>query len=208
MIPDNQKKRDKKGRFIKSQNLSLVYCRQCNGTFLVSTYRLGIGGGKYCSIACRAKNVKKGKESHAFGNTYRKGKPISAETKEKLRKINLGKIGFWRGKNRPEITGENHYKWKGGKENRKINVIKRRARKKKAEGGHSLQEWNELKKKFNYMCLCCKKQEPFIKLTEDHIVPLAVGGSNYIENIQPLCRSCNSRKNIKIIDYSCIETLC
>jgi 5-methylcytosine-specific restriction endonuclease McrA len=94
--------------------------------------------------------------------------------------------------------GEKAYQWKGGINN----VIARRARIRGAEGSHTNREWEELKKKYNYMCLCCKKQEPEIKLAEDHIIPLSIGGSNFISNIQPLCQSCNSRKYTKTIDYS------
>ena len=38
-------------------------------------------------------------------------------------------------------------------------------------------------------------------LTVDHIVPLALGGSNTIDNIQPLCSACNGIKGCETTDY-------
>ena len=75
------------------------------------------------------------------------------------------------------------------------------ARKRNAEGNHTFMEWLELKHKYMNMCLCCKEMEPNIKLTEDHIIPLSMGGSDSIENIQPLCMVCNTRKNARAISY-------
>jgi 5-methylcytosine-specific restriction endonuclease McrA len=78
---------------------------------------------------------------------------------------------------------------------------RRRARKCEAEGSHSIKEWETLKMRYAYTCLCCGKQEPEIELTRDHVIPLEKGGSDWISNIQPLCASCNSRKGTKHIDY-------
>ena len=62
-------------------------------------------------------------------------------------------------------------------------------------------EWERLKAQYNWTCPCCKKQEPKIKLTRDHIVAVTRGGSNNIENIQPLCLICDIRKQTKVIKY-------
>jgi 5-methylcytosine-specific restriction endonuclease McrA len=48
------------------------------------------------------------------------------------------------------------------------------------------------------ICLCCKKHKT---LTPDHVVPVCLGGSSSISNIQPLCINCNQKKHIKIIDF-------
>lgn len=68
-------------------------------------------------------------------------------------------------------------------------------------GSHSFGEWENLKAQYNWTCPACKKNEPAIKLTRDHIVPLSKGGSDNIENIQPLCGSCNCRKNARNIRF-------
>ena len=47
-------------------------------------------------------------------------------------------------------------------------------------------------------CLCCGRAG---ELAMDHVVSLASKGSNTIGNIQPLCKSCNSKKHSKSIDY-------
>jgi len=82
---------------------------------------------------------------------------------------------------------------------RKEAYHRRRARKNQNGGNFTWKEFIQLCEKFNNRCLSCKKIG--IKLTPDHIVPLAKGGSNSINNIQPLCGPCNSSKQVKIIDY-------
>ena len=72
---------------------------------------------------------------------------------------------------------------------------RRYAREKKSKGKHSLFEWNALKEVYENKCAYCRSEE---KLTKDHIIPLSKGGTDFIENIQPLCKSCNSKKHNKI----------
>lgn len=65
-----------------------------------------------------------------------------------------------------------------------------------ATGSHTLKQWVDIKLKFGNKCAICKCER---KLTKDHIIPISKGGTDYIENIQPLCRNCNSKKHNKII---------
>jgi len=74
----------------------------------------------------------------------------------------------------------------------------RRTQKTKAGGSFTVQEWVVLCEKYDYRCVCCHKKR---KLTIDHIVPVSKGGTSNIENLQPLCRSCNSRKGTNTVDY-------
>jgi 5-methylcytosine-specific restriction endonuclease McrA len=85
-------------------------------------------------------------------------------------------------------------------ENReKSNAIARNHRhKRRANGGsHTFEQWEELKRIFNYTCFGCKRAEPEIRLTEDHKVAVSKSGKNSIDNIQPLCLTCNQKKSAR-----------
>ena len=133
------------------------------------------------------------------------GRRPSNETRKKLSESHKGKTSYWKGRKRPEMTGEKHPLWRGGKATEKkrkcFAELRRRAKKLENGGSHTIEDWENLKKKFNFMCLCCKRFEPEIKLTQDHILPVSLGGSDDIDNIQPLCWSCNSSKYQNIINY-------
>lgn len=81
----------------------------------------------------------------------------------------------------------------------KVNHLKLRhyARKKWAEGNHTLQERELLKEQYEHKCRGCWMQK---RLTKDHIIPLSKWWSDRINNIQPLCCNCNSKKHNKL-DY-------
>lgn len=137
-----------------------------------------------------------------------KGKKLSPKLREKAIKnlrpnIRKGSIGYWRGKKNPHHQGSKSALWKDGRcrDPKYVSWIRnlRHSRVRQAEGTHTYGEWELLKKQYGYTCPMCKRTEPQITLTQDHIIPISKGGSNYIENIQPLCQPCNSRKGSKII---------
>lgn len=51
--------------------------------------------------------------------------------------------------------------------------------------------------KYNFTCIHCGEKEEK-KLTIDHILPISKGGGDEIDNLQILCRSCNSKKGTRI----------
>jgi 5-methylcytosine-specific restriction endonuclease McrA len=183
--------------------------------------------GHYVSAEARRKI---GDAQRAIPHEQRKGQggkkgmpghPVSEEHKARLRIIHTGKIvtaetrakigAAHKGKpltpehiaavkaNLPR--GPAHWRWKGGYSNTLALNEKRYLLERNAAGSHTREQWEALKQRCRSRCVACNRPEPHIILTEDHIVPLSRGGSNDIENIQPLCQSCNSKKRTQIINY-------
>ena len=93
-----------------------------------------------------------------------------------------------------------------GKRVRKRVMHKRRARMIHAEATLTLEQWDAVIKLEDNRCNICKRK--FTKgrpPTIDHIIPLSKGGGLTFENVQALCRSCNSAKHAKL-DLNFIQT--
>ena len=124
-----------------------------------------------------------------------KGRKLTEEHKQKIGRANsLALFGKFRGEANP--------RWKGGYKRHLWHNRNYQAALKNAPGLHTKEEWDALKRKYENMCLCCKRYEPEIVLTRDHIVPISKGGPNLIENMQPLCQSCNSKKFNRVVDFT------
>ena len=74
------------------------------------------------------------------------------------------------------------------------------------KGTHTKSEWEEMRTYFQHTCALCLGESGLQNVERDHIIPLHMGGSDSIRNIQPLCAKCNSAKSQDINDYR--EQLC
>jgi len=63
-------------------------------------------------------------------------------------------------------------------------------------GDFSYEEWLMLQTEYDNKCAYCGK---ITKLTIDHVVPISRGGEHDIGNVLPACKSCNSKKNTKLL---------
>lgn len=100
----------------------------------------------------------------------------------------------------PEKEKERIRRWRQANPDKDAATRNRyRTRKTQAGGSYTSAEFKDLCHHYGSKCLCCGRDD--VILFADHVIPVAQGGSSNIDNIQPLCQPCNSRKSSKTIDY-------
>lgn len=69
----------------------------------------------------------------------------------------------------------------------------------RAQATHTKEEWTAMLLACGGACVRCGEQTA--ELQKDHIQPVYQGGSDGIENLQPLCKTCNTSKGPEAIDH-------
>jgi len=82
-------------------------------------------------------------------------------------------------------------------ERAKVGGHKRRAQKTRAGGTHTAADVAAILKAQGHRCVYCQADLRKVKRHIDHVMPLALGGSNDKTNIQILCEPCNRSKGAK-----------
>ena len=101
-------------------------------------------------------------------------------------------------KRNPEKSRAQKMRWKELNYEKYLQIKRDDQRRRKynlRSGTIRVEDWMKMLEDSNYSCAFCGTQQD---ITQDHIIPLSKGGANVIENIQPLCRICNSKKRDKI----------
>ena len=128
------------------------------------------------------------------------------EWKEKNYGVYLESARTWY-RNNTERGRANSKRWSENNPERYAEISLRAAHKRRTRiagngGSYTTKEWHNLCERTGWICLRCGKSHDESKLTADHVTPISKGGTSNIDNIQPLCGSCNSSKgNRHMTDY-------
>ena len=189
-------------------------CEICGKKFIPSIHNQKWCGSRTKKIGCSWKQ-RQWRDNHRYLDPKHKiyQRKYGKEWKKQQRKENTDYAKRQRKVRRNYYNTEHGRKKQRDWRKRNIKKIlcynrKRLLKKKKVKGSHTNTQWENKKKEHNYRCTICKDTEKQIKekwkhttspkLTKDHIIPINKGGMDYIENIQPLCISCNAKKKDEI----------
>lgn len=192
------------------------YCKPCRAIVSRDWYRNNPEKSKKINYDKYWKDVEKSREkSRVEAKKWRENHP--EQFKEQMKEYRgthrddaRKRAKIWREEHRDRFL-ENLKNWykenfhkvkKWQKENvEKVREYSRTRRAKKIANGGKIttKEWLEICHKYGDKCLRCGRMD--IKLTMDHVIPLSLGGTHTVDNVQPLCLSCNSSKHDTIADY-------
>lgn len=175
-------------------------CKECSEVKSVDDFYSASGGSGYRARCKPCYNVE------ANRRAKERGYVASDEVRGKARKTWEERNPGWRAeyqldyqrRNSDAINARRRKNYAEDPTMVKRYVHKRRALLANAEGFFTDAEWKALLEQCDHRCLKCGSSDD---ITPDHVVPLSRGGSNWIDNIQPLCRSCNARKHVDDTDY-------
>ena len=88
-----------------------------------------------------------------------------------------------------EARMQTFYRWA---RNNKDSVNAIQSRRRACGGTMTAAAWQSLIAFFGHLCAYCHQR--FIRLEQDHVVPLSKGGMHNTDNVVPACRSCNAAK--------------
>mgnify|MGYP000243421525 FL=1 len=131
-----------------------------------------------------AENTEKCKEATRRWRAKNPGRSV-----EKAREWNVANrerynanMRNWRANNKDKVA----------EQNRNLKALRRKAERCVVTS----KDWQRLVDRYRGCCAYCDSKE---KLTMEHIVPISRGGRHSIGNLLPVCMSCNTRKNAKLL---------
>lgn len=144
------------------------------------------------------KNIDRERERRKIYNSTKrdKNKKQCSDYYHKNKEKSLAKRAAYYAANK-EKAKESCRTWRKGNHEYVLSKNRnRRALEKNATGRHTAEDIKRLLAFKKQKCACCK-QSVKNGYHVDHIIALAIGGSNDPHNLQILCPTCNTRKHVK-----------
>lgn len=102
----------------------------------------------------------------------------------------------------PEKIKQDNIVWRN-KNPEKVKELEHRRRARQKQNGEFYIRPQFLKRLYNSPCVACGSKK---NITQDHIIPIARGGTHGEGNLQPLCKKCNSSKKDKFMSEWLLTT--